>query len=148
MVKGSAPHMVAIFCPFSKFCEINMSLLSLQKQPNTAPNLFQRGVEYGKYASCTMSQGASVTTRQQKAKLQQRIGAFHPHPFAERPRRALRAHPAHYMILHYSLEYGLLLRAPGPEKHQPSIWPICRVVFWLSWLMVVRARFKLFGKTI
>ena len=28
---------------------MNMSLLSLQKQPNTAPNLFQRGVEYGKY---------------------------------------------------------------------------------------------------
>ena len=41
--------MVAIFCPFSLFCEINISLLSLQTQPNTAPNLFQRGVEYGKY---------------------------------------------------------------------------------------------------
>ena len=40
---------VAIFYPFSQFCEINISLLSLQKQPNTAPNLFQRGVEYGKY---------------------------------------------------------------------------------------------------
>ena len=40
---------VAIFCPFSQFCEINVSLLSLQTQPNTAPNLFQRGVEYGKY---------------------------------------------------------------------------------------------------
>ena len=42
--------MVAIFCPFSQFCEINSFLLSLQTQPNTAPNLFQRGVEYGKYA--------------------------------------------------------------------------------------------------
>ena len=40
---------VAIFYPFSQFCEITISLLSLQKQPNTAPNVFQRGVEYGKY---------------------------------------------------------------------------------------------------
>ena len=40
---------VAIFYPFSQFCEINISLLSLQTLPNTAPNLFQRGVEYGKY---------------------------------------------------------------------------------------------------
>ena len=40
---------VAIFYPFGQFCEIYISLLSLQKQPNTAPNLFQRGVEYGKY---------------------------------------------------------------------------------------------------
>ena len=38
---------LAIFYPFSQFCEIDSSLLSLQKQPNTAPNLFQRGVEYG-----------------------------------------------------------------------------------------------------
>ena len=43
--------MVAIFYPFSQFCEIDISLLSLQTQPNTAPNLFQRGVEYGKYES-------------------------------------------------------------------------------------------------
>ena len=41
-------NIVAIFYPFSQFCEINISLLSLQKQPNTAPNLFQRGEEYGK----------------------------------------------------------------------------------------------------
>ena len=40
---------VAIFHPFSQFCEIHISLLNLQTQPNTAPNLFQRGVEYGKY---------------------------------------------------------------------------------------------------
>ena len=40
---------LAIFYPFSQFCEIDIALLSLQKQPNTAPNLFQRGVEYGKY---------------------------------------------------------------------------------------------------
>ena len=40
---------VAIFCSFSQFCEISISLLSLQTQPNTAPNLFQRGVKYGKY---------------------------------------------------------------------------------------------------
>ena len=44
------PHAVAILCPFSQFCEIGISLLSLQKQPSTAQNLFQRGVEYGKYA--------------------------------------------------------------------------------------------------
>ena len=49
---------VAIFYPFSQFCEIDISLLSLQKQPNTAPNLFQRGVEYGKYAlSCNILPG-------------------------------------------------------------------------------------------
>ena len=40
---------VAIFYPFSQFCEMDISLLSLQTQPNTAPNLFQRGVEYGEY---------------------------------------------------------------------------------------------------
>ena len=38
-----------MFYSFSQFCEMNISLLSLQTQPNTAPNLFQRGVEYGKY---------------------------------------------------------------------------------------------------
>ena len=41
--------MVAIFYPFSQFCEIIISLLSLQTQGKTAANLFQRGVEYGKY---------------------------------------------------------------------------------------------------
>ena len=48
---------VAIFYPFSQFCGIGVSLLSLQKQPNTAPNLFQRGVEYGKYESCVEKLG-------------------------------------------------------------------------------------------
>ena len=48
--RASGPWcIVAIFYPFSQFCEIDISLLSLQKQPTTAPNLFQRGVEYGKY---------------------------------------------------------------------------------------------------
>ena len=42
-------NIVAIFYPSIQFCKINISLLSLQKQPKTAPNLFQRGVEYGKY---------------------------------------------------------------------------------------------------
>ena len=46
---------LAIFHPSSQFCEINISLLSLQKQPNTAPNLFQRGVEYGKYVCAIIS---------------------------------------------------------------------------------------------
>ena len=49
--QGAGAHIVAIFYPFSQFCEIDVSLLSLQKQPQTAPNLFQRGVEYGKYGS-------------------------------------------------------------------------------------------------
>ena len=40
---------VVIFYPFSQFCEIDVSLLSLQTQPKTVPNLFQKGVEYGKY---------------------------------------------------------------------------------------------------
>ena len=40
---------VAIFYPFSQFCEVMIFLLSLQKQPNATPILFQRGVEYGKY---------------------------------------------------------------------------------------------------
>ena len=46
---NSVYYIVAIFYPFSQFCEIDVSLLSLQTQPNTAPNLFLRGVEYGKY---------------------------------------------------------------------------------------------------
>ena len=45
----SGTYVVAIFYPFSQFCEILFSLMSLRKQPNLAPNLFQRGVEYGKY---------------------------------------------------------------------------------------------------
>ena len=52
---SGCPVIVAIFYPFSQFCEIDISLLSLQKQPNTAPNLFQRGVEYGKYASLSLA---------------------------------------------------------------------------------------------
>ena len=44
-------YILAIFYPFGLFCEIVSSLLSLQKQPNAAPNLFQRGVAYYKYAS-------------------------------------------------------------------------------------------------
>ena len=40
---------VAIFYPFSQFCEIGISSLSLQKEQKTDPSLFQRGVEYGKY---------------------------------------------------------------------------------------------------
>ena len=40
---------VAIFDPFGQFCEISISLLSLQTQPNTAQYILQRGVEYGKY---------------------------------------------------------------------------------------------------
>ena len=40
---GNSQCMVAIFCPFGLFCEIDSSLLSLQEQPNTAPNLFHGG---------------------------------------------------------------------------------------------------------
>ena len=46
---AQSTYIVAIFYPFSQFCEIDISLLSLQTQPKTAPNLFKRGVEYGKY---------------------------------------------------------------------------------------------------
>ena len=45
--RRSGRDMVAIFYPFSLFYEVVISLLSLRKQPNTAPNLLQRGVEYG-----------------------------------------------------------------------------------------------------
>ena len=48
-------YIVAIFYPFGQFCEIDVSPLSLQKQPKTAPSLFQRGVEYGKYDSIILS---------------------------------------------------------------------------------------------
>ena len=41
--------MVAIFYPFSQFYEIDISLPSLSEHTNTAPNLFQRGVDYGKH---------------------------------------------------------------------------------------------------
>jgi len=44
-------YIVATFYPFSQFCEIGISSLSLQKQPKTAPNLFQRGVEYATYVN-------------------------------------------------------------------------------------------------
>ena len=40
---------VAIFYPFSQFCEIDVSPPSLQSRPKTAPHLFQRVVEYGEY---------------------------------------------------------------------------------------------------
>ena len=40
---------VAIIYPFSQSCEIRISPLGLQSQRETASNLFQRGVEYGRY---------------------------------------------------------------------------------------------------
>ena len=55
--RATCRYIVAIFYPFSQFCERNISILSLQKQPNTAPNLFQRGVEYGKYDMCIHTSG-------------------------------------------------------------------------------------------
>ena len=57
---------VAIFYPFSQFCEIGISLLSLQKQSNTAPNLFQRGVEYGKYVHLVEEQRSHGLRRGQR----------------------------------------------------------------------------------
>ena len=36
-------NIVAIFYPFSQFCEIDISLLNLQTQPNTAPQIYFRG---------------------------------------------------------------------------------------------------------
>ena len=55
---ANAFNIVAIFYPFSQFCEIDSSLLSLQKQPNTAPNIFQTGVEYGKKVQMLSNSGA------------------------------------------------------------------------------------------
>ena len=49
LARQAMEDIVAIFYPFSQFCETNISLLSLQRQPGTAQNLFQMGVEYGKY---------------------------------------------------------------------------------------------------
>ena len=46
----SSQIIVAILYPSSQCCEIDGGLPSLQKQPKTASNLFQRGVEYGKGA--------------------------------------------------------------------------------------------------
>ena len=37
VLQQGARYIVAIFYPFSQFCEINISLLSLQRQPKTAP---------------------------------------------------------------------------------------------------------------
>ena len=56
-------HILAIFYLFSQFCEIDVSLLSLQKQPKTAPNLFQRGVEYGKYETVGAASAAAEQRR-------------------------------------------------------------------------------------
>ena len=50
---------VAIFYPSSQKCEIDISLLSLQTQPNAAKNIFQKGVEYGKYAISSSSSSSS-----------------------------------------------------------------------------------------
>ena len=36
-------YIVAIFYPFSQFCEMNISLPSLQKEPNTAPTYISEG---------------------------------------------------------------------------------------------------------
>ena len=49
---------VAIFYPFSLLCEINIFLLSLQTQPNTALNLFQTEVEHDKYYGVVHAQFA------------------------------------------------------------------------------------------
>ena len=42
-------NLVATFYPFSQFCEIGICPPSLEKQPKTARNLFQRRVKYGKW---------------------------------------------------------------------------------------------------
>ena len=41
-------YIVAIFYPFSQFCEIGASLLSLQSSQKQPPRHFRGGVEYGK----------------------------------------------------------------------------------------------------
>ena len=59
--RGTSP-IVAIFYPFSQCCEIEISPLSLQKQPKASPNLFERGVEYGKYDYPETNQQAQIKT--------------------------------------------------------------------------------------
>ena len=59
LLAAASGHIVAIFCPFSQFCEIGISLLSLQKQPKTALNLFQTEVDYGKYGPARRMSSAS-----------------------------------------------------------------------------------------
>ena len=58
---------VAIFYPSSQFCEIIVSLLSLQTQPNRAPNPFQRRVEYGKYGGNPPTSSATPATTPRRA---------------------------------------------------------------------------------
>ena len=43
LARGTPQVILATFYPFSQFCEIDVSLPSLENQPKTAPNLFQRG---------------------------------------------------------------------------------------------------------
>ena len=57
--KTATTYLLVIFYPFSQICEICFFLLSLQKQPKTYPNLFQRGVEYGKYELRTSAETRS-----------------------------------------------------------------------------------------
>ena len=54
---------VAILYPFSRFCEIYVSLLSLEKHPTTAPNLFQSGVESGQFGGSGTFGGARFFVR-------------------------------------------------------------------------------------
>ena len=63
---GPDASIVAIFYPFSQFCEIDIALLSSETQPNTTPNLFQRGVEYGKYGEQRALGGPLRTRREQR----------------------------------------------------------------------------------
>ena len=58
---------VAIFYPSSQFCEIDVSLLSLQTQPNRAPDPFQRRVEYGKYGGNLPTSSATPATTPRRA---------------------------------------------------------------------------------
>ena len=52
---------VTIFYLFGQLYEIDLSLLIPQKQPKQLPNLFQRGVEHGKYSClCAVPKAAGA----------------------------------------------------------------------------------------
>ena len=98
---------VAIFYPFSQFCEINIFLLSLQTQPNTAPNIFQRGVEYGKYevptgltAFCSLNSSHVQTLRSTDVHT-----PFLGTPLVSRYILISYYMILFYMIMHYTLQF-------------------------------------------
>ena len=104
---------VAIFYPFSQFCEIDISLLSLQTQPNTAPNLFQRGVEYGKYGG--HRQGGAVHGGGRGG-----TSAVHPVSITRFPLRRLSPGAGLLRFVLVSLVVAKIFQGLGPKRRESS----------------------------